>query len=918
MAIDGTLDALGIHLGGILPRVVGAIPIDPQNPVRPQLSALFEPARFEVLPHGVVPHARLRRRGQSVRRVPIPITASGQDIVAALAGPRTDSQDDKLPVLISQAWNHFCFPTAFESPDFSDLVNRDRAASDALIGVAIRDYVSSDSKGSAPGPNSLVLCIPDSLSEDCQETLLGFLCRDQREGRLIWRPVAAALELLATSAIEGIEAMRPGHSAGTFLSVHCGSDGFEATLLELIRSKSTPARLLPARRRPDPGSPNLRGAAIGLALLRDALARLHDSSFDSSRGRGGVPQNTPDGMFFTPTTALLQLLRIQSPEELHPALLIEPERIQGAAVKLEQDLLAALERHPSGRGDLEDLRVTTTLHLTRRQLSRSPGVEFLAKWIADSRRALEEAAKKLAMEGRPANLRGVLVSGDFAELPVGGVAFGQRLVGALLSELSISRSMSALPVLIEGTSLCPAGALARGAARYGVLCRADSEAYLDSLPAMETLLVSRGHPQWISLLGEQSDQFVEGNREWVREPHYGPLYIKPNAKQLDLLLWLGSEDRVKKVQIPVPPASHRRQVMLEVRIKPAGGNARVKAVPEQVESFGRVNLLLDWKRAEVEKKSKQELVAEAEVPCPATIKRAASLELWRYVEAWIGQERPLDRLSQTFARSQALDRLCDHLCRLLKKLIPEGGAGKSGIAVTAATDQDGNPPSTAGDSGQQFQLLMRELAKYCAALPVHSLPSSALAVLGLAALKNSDTDKIIKALIQREVYDREVCTLIGGCLREEKSFNQLARVLHQRLEMTGLDNNNYLMGSFAEIIQFQEDITNGITSDGAAKLVSQLIRSLETAFRGGRLKFLERNAIAIVAFLMRRRIFDEDFFAPDSQLAMQAKRVLELGLQGVERGFIRPIGGRINAPVLMQRVIDYIDKRGSIEPLVYD
>jgi hypothetical protein len=190
--------------------------------------------------------------------------------------------------------------------------------------------------------------------------------------------------------------------------------------------------------------------------------------------------------------------------------------------------------------------------------------------------------------------------------------------------------------------------------------------------------------------------------------------------------------------------------------------------------------------------------------------------------------------------------------------------------------------------------------------------------LGLAALKNADADTIIKALIQSQAYDRESCTLMGGCLREEKSFNQLARVLHQRLEMTGLDNNNFIMGSFAEIIQYQEDITNGITSDGAAKLVTELIQSLEASFRKSRLKFLERNAIAIVAFLMRRRIFDEDFFAPDSQVAMEAKRVLQLGLQGVERGSIEPIGGRINAPVLMQRVIDYIDKRGSIEPLVFD
>jgi hypothetical protein len=850
------------------------------------------------------------------------VRAAGLDFVAAIGISESQRPLAQVPVLVAEAWARFCSRGSFFKGFSEGRQDADAIAWEALIAAAIEDLLkSADDRIPEFGGSGVVLCIPDALSEDGQEDLLGFLRRTTPSAQLLWRPVAAALEFLATVDLGELSGIDPRQSAGCFLSVHCGLDGFEATLLELVRSEATPARLLPARRRPTSGESSAEDQSLGLALLQGSMAAM-----DSSRPRATIPRSFdsvegPGTAFLPGTNALLQILSEFPSDGLHPAFSLDPEVIQVARRALAEHLLGALDSGFAGRGNLLDGRVKTTLHLPRGWGPHRPAAGRLSDWVVKVRKRLASSGD-VSPAGRAwGPLRGVLVSGELAGITTEGVPFGQRLASALVGSISPRDPGLLKNVRVEGTPACPAGVLARGAARYAALSAAGIESYLDSLPAIETLLVSRGRPQWVSLLGERgdsSDPFVEGNREWVRDPHYGPLYIKPNAKQLDLLLWLGSEDRVKKVQIPVPPAPHRRRVMLEVRIKPAGGNARVKAVPEQLESFGRANLLLDWKRAQVEPKTKQDLVAEAEVPCPATIKRTASIELWRQVEAWMKLERPLDRLPQAFARSQALESLCTQLSGLLKKGIAEGGAGKSGIAVTAATDQDGNPPGTAGESGQQFQLLMRELARHCAALPVYRLSSNAMNALGLAALKNADADTIIKALIQSQAYDRESCTLMGGCLREEKSFNQLARVLHQRLEMTGLDNNNFIMGSFAEIIQYQEDITNGITSDGAAKLVTELIQSLEASFRKSRLKFLERNAIAIVAFLMRRRIFDEDFFAPDSQVAMEAKRVLQLGLQGVERGSIEPIGGRINAPVLMQRVIDYIDKRGSIEPLVFD
>ena len=64
------------------------------------------------------------------------------------------------------------------------------------------------------------------------------------------------------------------------------------------------------------------------------------------------------------------------------------------------------------------------------------------------------------------------------------------------------------------------------------------------------------------------------------------------------------------------------------------------------------------------------------------------------------------------------------------------------------------------------------------------------------------------------------------------------------------------------------------------------------------------------AFLLRRRIFDEDFLPPDSEQAERVKQKCRTILEGVEKRQIRVLGGAVNLPNVMRQLIEYVDREG--------
>ena len=65
-----------------------------------------------------------------------------------------------------------------------------------------------------------------------------------------------------------------------------------------------------------------------------------------------------------------------------------------------------------------------------------------------------------------------------------------------------------------------------------------------------------------------------------------------------------------------------------------------------------------------------------------------------------------------------------------------------------------------------------------------------------------------------------------------------------------------------------------------------------------------------VAFLLRRRIFDEDFLPQDSEIAKKVKMKCTEVLDGIANGSIQVLGGAVDLEFVMKQVIEYVDRKG--------
>ena len=66
-----------------------------------------------------------------------------------------------------------------------------------------------------------------------------------------------------------------------------------------------------------------------------------------------------------------------------------------------------------------------------------------------------------------------------------------------------------------------------------------------------------------------------------------------------------------------------------------------------------------------------------------------------------------------------------------------------------------------------------------------------------------------------------------------------------------------------------------------------------------------------MAFMLRRRIFDDSFVPPDSDLAALVKQTCLNVIQGYENGSIRVMGGSVDLPAVMRQLIKYVDREGQ-------
>jgi len=702
-----------------------------------------------------------------------------------------------------------------------------------------------------------VVTIPNSLTGNQQQAIIDICRRRGSKVTLLWRPVAASLAWCARNT-DRLITMKPkqDHALGAVVSVHIGLDSIEVACMDIVpRKHAGNWYFLPARGRPH-GKP-----LPGLFHACEAVAERHLNDRSEMS-----PSNVWHLMWSTPW--MNNTLRTLRRSELNAS--EASPRPKGASDRL----LTHWEQCYSG---LADGRTSTFSALSRAIIPVFPTGQEIGNWLSNIRSQIE---------GR--KLIGGIVTGPFAAL--------SRRKG-LLADLWLEKlKCRSVPALIEGRDM-ELGVLARAAALHGVRLRRGLPTYLDTLPRVKILVSSRRGPEWLDLLRED-DGYVDGGMEFSRSRvGMGALSIAAGHDQLEFDM--GHEEHpTVRTHTTSLPVRHKTdvQVALSVSIRPAQGNARIEIEPVEPGALGGSRVFFDWKRMEDTGKTPRERLEEQPLVCPNVTFREQSTSRWRSVSKLLEYYSELKSFE---SRLREIDDIRTELRRSEAPGVYRYAVNSDGEVLnrqdvlttfveTALADLD-----RAGDSKDGLRIT-RALAYSCTSNPRFQNYLASRITAWKTDLKSAQL------------------LAIGRCLRDSSSIATFLRVFLERLSY-GHDGTNIWVGSLSDLIRFREEALLAVDSSQCYSAVSELADIFEELLvtRERRFRpFVFRNVCVSIVYLLRRRSYDDSFLDPNEQLATHVKGLFRRAQELALNGQIRPIGGLVDVHEEMQRLIDYIDRRG--------
>ncbi len=391
--------------------------------------------------------------------------------------------------------------------------------------------------GAASSSSELVYVIPNSWGTRLQQGMIDAFRRYDLKCKLLWRPIAAALEWLDRFGdnLTNYEKVKYT-TAGSLLSVYIGYEHLEITELDLVvyEHEDRQFSLVPGRGRPSK-----------LERLPSFGYRQRLKYLDSEYERTISSQSTELERFSWNwnrlwCTPLLSAAR-------GSVLKNEPIR-RSVDCKTDRVIFPLSQLEP------------LDLYQRLRPLSSRLHGEYT----------------------------GIVVSGSLANL-----AFDEssRVWDWVIRALRVESES----ILVEGMN-CELGLLAKGACRFAELLEAKLPTYLDTLPQLEMVISESGEPKWIELL-DPAEKWVDGGRVWQRSQQIQNLAIAPNSTELKLAIAHEEFDTIREVIAPLPCSSESvEKVALSVEILPAQGNARIELHPARKAFFGNDRVYVNWLR----------------------------------------------------------------------------------------------------------------------------------------------------------------------------------------------------------------------------------------------------------------------------------------------------------------------------------
>ncbi|MDB4614727.1 hypothetical protein OAH18_03450 [bacterium] len=481
-------------------------------------------------------------------------------------------------------------------------------------------------------------------------------------------------------------------------------------------------------------------------------------------------------------------------------------------------------------------------------------------------------------------LEGAVVTGELASIMGDGGTLGAALLQTRAHKDRI---------LVANDAHHSDDLLSYGAAKLCHRLAVDEPAFLTKLPTLRTVVSRVGEPEWISLLSDD-DAYVEGGKKWSRPQPVQGIRI-PGAKVLKLAVDHEDFEHVREASIDIPDEfSFNQEAELLVEITPAQGNARVEIVTiPRVKTRNPLTANLQ-KMTEV-RNNRDQLVSPTDYIdlypriSPPLLQRLSSPTAWKNIAE--GLVIPLLRQpTRTWASSDFYNIKEE----LLKKRRKSGQL----LNITAIGSD--------GHVGEYHEELNRLVEGVATALdsPDPRRREDATRLLAYTSTDHSVVATHIASFGKFGPRNDAEFRLVGNCLREPT-------VIRSFFSSCGHENlNSHQIRTVAELASYRADALEQVESQQINDLYDAISHEFHEYAESISLQIHFRYLTLCVAFLLRRRIYDDSFVPPDGQLAQRVKSTCLRVIQNHAAGRTHILGGSVDLPSVMRQLIEYVDREG--------
>jgi hypothetical protein len=752
------------------------------------------------------------------------------------------------------------------------------------IAVAVRDLCQEEpsfDERDKLARSSRTLVVPNFLEEHQQEHLLRALRIEVGSARLLWRPISAALTWLKVHGESLARDPEQFHTVGSLLHLHLGAEHWEATVLELVQfiDDNGTAWVLPGRR--------IRNRELGAPLLGWPTRWLEQTA-ESVLTNGHPPTDARRwNLLWASSWAPAALLDDASRASARANL---PPWIAPSLADAGRQLLAAkLYTMPGHSGPGSRWPLTEEL-LTTRNFSPDPEA-----WLPRLRSGL-----------RSTQLRGAVVTGPYAALPVdGGGTLGSNFVANLVA-------LPASSILIEGTSPASSAVCARGAAEFGRRSVEGQPTYLDTLPSVSMVAMVLGEPEWINLL-ETDAQWVMGSEVWSKEPEKTRFSIQKGERELTVVVHRGGSPTCRRVKTEFSsPAAESSPVSLHVSITPGQGAPRVEVRPDDRRMLQGRSLTLDWTTAEDTGRNTSEELDSIDRICPRHEPRSASEQKWALHRFQIeGSPIGIRDLVKLYLKGQ-------------RKVVRTNGSPEAVLGLIKDMVRQWDPRINLGwatavssdfslhSNDRRDATLLDDFVNALNDIAQATTDEAAVALRTLAAM--SAYTPHVKQVISRFLtqgyasYHDPVWVVAGHCIREPDECRRMLEIAEQSGSF-----NAYKQA--ARVLMFRREALATTPAATAGKLLRRAANDARAYSRRHQFQQAFQECALLCAYLLRTRIYYPDFAAPGSQDYQLLESTFAAALKNMQQG--RVMGGVIDKKQLVQDILDYTRSRGRGRLVVY-